>query len=39
MKEIIDELENNNYDYALAFATKYEIEVNAACGQLGLIND
>jgi len=37
MDKIIQELENNGYDYAIAVATKAEIEAGAACGQLSII--
>jgi adenine C2-methylase RlmN of 23S rRNA A2503 and tRNA A37 len=37
MKEIKEQLENLGYDYAVAIATKSEIENGAACGQLAII--
>ncbi len=37
MEKIIMQLEKSGYDYALAFATKAEIEAGAACGQLSII--
>lgn len=37
MEKIKQELEKAGYDYAVAIATKAEIEAQAACGQLGLI--
>lgn len=37
MKEIKEQLENLWYDYAVAIATKSEIENGAACGQLAII--
>ena len=37
MEKIIQELEMNGYDYAIAIATKAEIEAGAACGQLSII--
>ena len=37
MEKIIDALKENGYDYAIAVATKAEIEVGAACGQLSII--
>lgn len=37
MEEIMKELENYGYDYAIAVATQAEIEAGAACGQLSLI--
>ncbi len=36
-KEIMNQLEDAGYDYAVAIATKAEIEAGAACGQLSLI--
>lgn len=37
MEAIIKQLEDAGYDYAVAIATKAEIEAGAACGQLSLI--
>lgn len=37
MKRIKDCLERMGYDYAVAIATKSEIENGAACGQLSII--
>lgn len=37
MEKIIAELIAEGYDYAVAIATKAEIEAEAACGQLALI--
>lgn len=37
MKNIALQLKNAGYDYAVAIATKAEIESGAACGQLALI--
>jgi len=38
MEEMIKEqLEEEGYDYAVAIATKAEIEAGAACGQLSII--
>lgn len=37
MNRIKDELENSGYDYAVAIATKAEVEAGAACGQLSII--
>ena len=37
MKNIARQLEENGYDYAVAVATKAEIEAGAACGQLAII--
>lgn len=39
MEKIIKELENKGYDYAIAIATKAEIEAGAACGQLSIITE
>lgn len=39
MEKIIEELEMNDYDYAIAIATKAEIEAGAACGQLSIITE
>jgi adenine C2-methylase RlmN of 23S rRNA A2503 and tRNA A37 len=37
MQEIKNQLEDAGYDYAVAIATKAEIENGAACGQLAII--
>ena len=37
MEKIIEQLEKSGYDYAIAIATKAEIEAGAACGQLSII--
>lgn len=37
MKAIQAALENAGYDYAVAIATKAEIEAGAACGQLAIV--
>lgn len=37
MKEIKEQLERMGYDYAVAIATKSEIENGSACGQLSII--
>lgn len=34
---IKEELEKEDYDYAVAIATKAEVEAGAACGQLAII--
>ncbi len=39
MEKIIEELEQSGYDYAIAIATKAEIEAGAACGQLSIITE
>lgn len=37
MEKIIASLQQKGYDYAIAIATKAEIEAGAACGQLSII--
>jgi adenine C2-methylase RlmN of 23S rRNA A2503 and tRNA A37 len=37
MEEIVRELEEAGYDFAVAIATKAEVEAGAACGQLSII--
>lgn len=37
MEEIRRQLECAGYDYAVAIATKAEVEAGAACGQLSLL--
>lgn len=37
MEQIIAQLENAGYDYAVAVATQAEIKAGAACGQLSLL--
>lgn len=37
MEQIIRELKENEYDYAVAIATEAEINAKAACGQLAII--
>jgi hypothetical protein len=39
MNTIKKQLENAGYDYAVAIATKAEIDAGAACGQMALIDD
>ncbi len=39
MEAIKKALDAMGYDYAVAIATKSEIENGAACGQLAIIND
>lgn len=39
MDNIIKQLEKSGYDYAIAIATKSEIENGAACGQLSIITE
>lgn len=40
MEEMIKkQLEENGYDFAVAIATKAEIEAGAACGQLSIIEE
>jgi len=37
MDKIIKELQKKGYQYAIAIATKAEVEAGAACGQLSII--
>lgn len=37
MDKIIEQLKENDYDFAVAFATQAEIDAGAACGQLAII--
>ena len=37
MKDIKKQLKDAGYDYAVAVATKAEVEAGAACGQLSII--
>jgi hypothetical protein len=39
MEDIKNQLEENGYEYAVAIATKAEVEAGAACGQLSIICD
>ena len=39
MDKITEQLEQSGYDYAVAIATKAEVEAGAACGQLAIINE
>jgi adenine C2-methylase RlmN of 23S rRNA A2503 and tRNA A37 len=39
MNNIKIELENAGYDYAVAIATQAEIDAQAACGQLALVEE
>lgn len=39
MEEIAKQLKEKGYDYAIAIATKAEIENGAACGQLAIITE
>ncbi len=38
-EKIIKELENNNFQCAIAVATESEINAGAACGQLAIIEE
>ena len=38
-ERIKEQLEDEEYDYAVAIATKAEIEAGAACGQLSIIEE
>ena len=37
MEKIMNELEENGYDFAIAIATDAEVQAGAACGQLSII--
>lgn len=39
MEKIKEQLEEMEYDYAVAIATQSEIENGAACGQLAIISE
>lgn len=39
MEKIMKELADAGYDYAIAIATKSEVENGAACGQLSIITE
>jgi len=39
MEQIKNELQAAGFDFAVAIATKAEVEAGAACGQLAVIND
>ena len=39
MEKIMKKLKENGYDFAIAIATKAEIEAGAACGQLAIVKD
>lgn len=39
MDKIKKELEEKGFDFAVAIATKAEIEAGAACGQMALIDE
>lgn len=39
MRKIEEQLKESGYDYAVAIATEAEINAQAACGQLGLIEE
>lgn len=36
---IIEQLEKEGYDFAIAIATEAEVESGAACGQLSIITE
>ena len=36
---IIEQLKETDFDYAIAIATKAEIEAGAACGQLSIVTE
>ena len=37
--DILQEVREQGFDGAIAIATNAEVEANAACGQMSLIND
>lgn len=39
MENVINQLKESGYDYAIAIATQSEIENGAACGQLAIIEE
>jgi len=39
VEQIKKQLEESGYDYAVAIATKAEVEAGAACGQLSIITE
>lgn len=39
MEQIKEQLDENGYEYAVAIATKAEIEAGAACGQLAILEE
>jgi hypothetical protein len=39
METIVKALEDNGYDYGIAFATEAEVANGAACGQLAIITE
>ena len=39
MDKIVKELEKAGFDYAVAIATKAEVENGAACGQLAIVTE
>jgi len=39
MEKIYEQLKEENYEFAIAIATKAEIDAGAACGQLAIIID
>jgi adenine C2-methylase RlmN of 23S rRNA A2503 and tRNA A37 len=38
-KEITEQLDKTEFDYAIAIATAAEVEAGAACGQLSIITE
>lgn len=38
-RTIINQLKDTEFDYAIAIATKAEIDAGAACGQLSIITE
>jgi hypothetical protein len=39
MQNIVNQLEDAGFDFAIAIATEDEIAAGAACGQLAIINE
>lgn len=39
MEEIMEQLEEAGFEFAIAIATQAEIEAGAACGQLSIITE
>lgn len=39
MEKIVKELKEEGFDFAVAIATKAEIENGAACGQLAIVTE
>jgi adenine C2-methylase RlmN of 23S rRNA A2503 and tRNA A37 len=39
MENIVNQLEEAGFDFAVAIATQAEVDAGAACGQLSIITD